>query len=203
MSSEDSFDDKPLADIDESAVAKALDSEHVFQRSSAPPSNPIPSASSTDAFPDEPEPEPEPMPEPQPLDAEVVDPAHPDLSVVAENGHAPQSSYGHTDPASLAAAGSGELKDAQLGPAQTQALADAALGSAAETPHASEQMAFGEKSSEGLVLQPHLAHLAQVGLADADTWGEQFKPRIDSLHTQIDEVNVRLDQLTTPQRKNR
>ena len=30
MSSEDTFDDKPLPDVDEQAVAKALDSEHVF-----------------------------------------------------------------------------------------------------------------------------------------------------------------------------
>lgn len=37
MSSEDTFDDKPLADVDEQAVAKALDSERVFERSSAPP----------------------------------------------------------------------------------------------------------------------------------------------------------------------
>ena len=65
MSSEEHFDDKPLADVDEHAVAKALDKEHVFERSSAPPALVIPSASSTDEFPDEPEPEKEPMPEPQ------------------------------------------------------------------------------------------------------------------------------------------
>jgi hypothetical protein len=51
--------------------------------------------------------------------------------------------------------------------------------------------------SDGLVLQPHLAHLTQVGLTDSDTWEEQIKPRIDHLHEQIDDVNVQLDHLTT------
>jgi hypothetical protein len=58
MSSEEHFDDKPLADVDEQAVVKALDSDPLFERSSAPPALVIPSASSTDEFPDEPVPEP-------------------------------------------------------------------------------------------------------------------------------------------------
>ena len=177
MTSEDAFNDKPVAEIDENAVAMALDSDHVFERSSLPPEQVLPSPSSTDAFPDEPEPSPEPLPE-------------------------PQSSYGLSDPASLAAAGSGELKEAQLGPAHSDELAQAALSSShEEAPSTESEVALVQASPEGLVLQPHLAHLAQVGLTHADTWGEQIKPRIDTLHEQIDEVNVRLDHLTTPKRK--
>ena len=201
MSSEDTFDDKPLPDVDEQAVAKALDSEHVFERSSAPPAMVMPSASSADEFPDEPEPEPEPMPEPEPLDAEFVDPASQEASATAENLPQHHSSYGHSDPASLAAAGSGELKDAHLGPAQTHELAQAELVTTeTEQPLSSEQ-ALIPSPIEGQVLQPHLAHLAQVGLTDSDTWEEQIKPRIEHLHVQIEDVNVRLDHLTTPKHR--
>jgi hypothetical protein len=197
MSSEDTFDDKPLADVDEQAVAKALDSEHVFERSSAPPTVVMPSSLSTDEFPDEPEPETEPMPEPEPLDAEFVDPVSPEASDSAEKAPQHHSSYGHSDPASLAAAGSGALQDPQLGPAQTHELAQAELLSPEiEQPPSSEQSQT-PSSAEGQVLQPHLAHLAQVGLTDSDTWEEQIKPRIEYLHEQIDDVNDRLDHLTT------
>jgi hypothetical protein len=176
MSSEEHFDDKPLADVDEHAVAKALDSERVFERSSAAPELVIPSASSTDEFPDEPEPEPEPSTE-------------------------PQSSYGHSDPATLAAAGSGPLLDPELGAPTEQTLSEATLV-AVDSPAAAqidpaEPAPSAQVQPQGLVLQPHLAHLAQVGLTDSDTWEEQIKPRIEHLHAQIDEVNVRLDQLTT------
>ena len=197
MSSEDTFDDKPLADVDEQAVAKALDSERVVERSSAPPALVFPTASSTDEFPDEPEPETEPMPEPEPLDAEFVDPASPEVSSTGEKVPQYQSSYGQSDPASLAAAGSGELQDPQLGPAQTHELAEAELASSdTEQPTSSEPVQT-PSPSEGRVLQPHLAHLTQVGLTDSDTWEEQIKPRIEHLHEQIDDVNVRLDHLTT------
>ena len=176
MSSEEHFDDKPLADVDEQAVAKELDSERVFERSSAPPALVIPSASSTDEFPDEPEPEPEPSTE-------------------------PQSSYGHSDPATLAAAGSGPLLDPELGAPTEQTLSEATLV-AVDSPVAAqidpaESAPSDQVQPDGLVLQPHLAHLAQVGLTDSDTWEEQIKPRIEHLHEQIDEVNVRLDHLTT------
>ena len=176
MSSEEHFDDKPLADVDEQAVAKALDSERVFERSSAPPALVIPSASSTDEFPDEPEPEPEPSTE-------------------------PQSSYGHSDPATLAAAGSGPLLNPELGAPTEQTLHEATLV-AVDSPVAAqidpaESAPSDQLLPDGLVLQPHLAHLAQVGLTDSDTWEEQIKPRIEHLHVQIDEVNVRLDHLTT------
>jgi hypothetical protein len=176
MSSEEHFDDKPLADVDEQAVAKALDSERVFERSSAPPALVIPSASSTDEFPDEPEPEPEPSSD-------------------------PQSSYGHSDPATLAAAGSGPLLDPELGAPTEQTLSEATL-MAVDSPvvaqiDPAESAPSDQVQPDGLVLQPHLAHLAQVGLTDSDTWEEQIKPRIEHLHEQIDEVNVRLDHLTT------
>ena len=201
MSSEDKFNDKPMADVDEQALAKALDSEHVFERSSAPPSMVVPSPSSSDEFPDEPEPEPEPMPEPQPLDADVVDPVSQDGSAPAEKSTEHPSSYGRSDPASLAAVGSGELRDAQLGPVQEHELAHAELGANEEAQTPSSEVALVQELPEEWVSQPHLAHLAQVGLTDADTWEEQIKPRIDNLHEQIDEVNVRLDHLTTPKRK--
>jgi len=176
MSSEEHFDDKPLADVDEQAVAKALDSERVFERSSAAPELVIPSASSTDEFPDEPEPEPEPSSE-------------------------PQSSYGLSDPATLAAAGSGPLLNPELGAPTEQTLSEATL-LAVDSPAAAkidpaEPASSDQVQPQGLLLQPHLAHLAQVGLTDSDTWEEQIKPRIEHLHEQIDEVNVRLDHLTT------
>jgi hypothetical protein len=197
MSSEDTFDDKPLADVDAQAVANALNSERVFERSSAPPELLMPSASSTDEFPDEPEPETEPMPEPVPLDAEFVDPVRPELSSANEKAPQYQGSYGQSDPASLAAAGSGELQHAQLGPAQNHELAQAGLVSSETEQPAKSEQAQTPSPTEGLVLQPHLAHLAQVGLTDSDTWQEQIKPRIEHLHEQIDDVNVRLDHLTT------
>jgi hypothetical protein len=197
MSSEDTFDDKPLADVDEQVLAKALDSEHVFERSSAPAALVKPTASSTDEFPDEPEPETEPMPEPEPLDAEFVDPVSLEVSDSAEKAPEHVSSYGQSDPASLAAQGSGELQHAQLGPVQTRELAEAELASSDTDQPTSSEPTQTPSSSEGQVLQPHLAHLAQVGLTDSDTWEEQIKPRIEHLHEQIDDVNVRLDHLTT------
>lgn len=178
MSSEEHFDDKPLADVDEQALAKALNSDRVFERSSAPPALVIPSASSTDEFPDEPEPEPEPEPSSE-----------------------SRSSYGHSDPATLAAAGSGSLLNPELGTPTEQTLSEATLvamdSPAAAKTDPEEPAPSNQVQPDGLVLQPHLAHLAQVGLTDSDTWEEQIKPRIEHLHEQIDEVNVRLDHLTT------
>ena len=199
MSSEDIFNDKPLPVVNEKHVAKAFSAEHVFERSSASPDTVIPSAASTDEFPDEPEPPTEPMPEPEPLDAEFVE---------------PQSSYGLSDPASLAATGTGQLHDPELAAQQAQKTAQATLGSAegpalAQTPGP----AATEAASLALVVsnasltpgdlssikasQPHLAHLSQVGLTQSDTWNEQIKPRIEHLQGQILEINDRLDHLTT------
>ena len=89
------------------------------------------------------------------------------------------------------------LRDPQLGPVQTRELAEAVLASSDTEQPISAEPALTPSSSEEQVLQPHLAHLAQVGLTDSDTWEEQIKPRIEYLHEQIDEVNVRLDHLTT------
>lgn len=199
MSSEDSFDDKPLPKVNEKHVAKASAAEHVFERSSASHDTVIQSAASTDEFPNEPEPETEPMPEPQPLDAEFVE---------------PQSSYGLLDPASLAAAGTGELHNPELAEQQPQETAQATLGSAKD-PTLTPTPTPGPAAAASLALvvsnatltpgdlssieasQPHLAHLAQVGLTQSDTWEEQIKPRIEHLQEQILEINDRLDHLTT------
>jgi len=187
MSSEDNFDDKPLPEVNAKDAVKAFSADHVFERSSAAPETVIPSASSIDEFPDEPEPETEPMPEPQPLDAEFVE---------------PQSSYGLSDPASLAAAGTGELKDPDLAVQAAHDMAQANLDSPAGAQAARLALVpspdrLGLQMSLGKVLQPHLAQLAQVGLTHSDTWDEQIKPRIEHLQGQILEINGRLDHLTT------
>ena len=198
MSSEEHFDDKPLANVDEQAVANALESEGVFERSIAPPALEIPSASSTDEFPDEPEPEPEADPPAQ--TGEALD-EQPSALGDYESALEPRSSYGHSDPASLAAAGSGHLLDPELAAPTEQALSEATLVAIDDHPSVQTDSAEPAPSAlvqpEGLTLQPHLAHLTQVGLTDSDTWDEQIKPRIEHLHEQIDDVNVRLDHLTT------
>jgi hypothetical protein len=145
------------------------------------------------------------MPEPEPLDAEFVE---------------PQSSYGLSDPASLAAAGTGQLHDPELAAQQAQKTAQATVGSTegpapalAQTPGPAATEAAAAAASLALVVsnasltlgdlssikssQPHLAHLSQVGLTQSDTWDEQIKPRIEHLQGQILEINDRLDHLTT------
>jgi len=200
MSSEEHFDDKPLADVDEQALAKALYSERVFERSSAPPELVIPSASSTDEFPDEPEPEPEPEAEAPAQTGEALD-EQPSALGDDESASEPRSSYGHSDPATLAAAGSGHLGDPELAAPTEQTLSEATLVAIVAPPAVQTDSAEPAPSApvqpDGLMLQPHLAHLTQVGLTDSDTWEEQIKPRIEHLHEQIDDVNVRLDHLTT------
>ena len=202
MSSEEHFDDKPLADVDEQALAKALDSERVFERSSAPPALVIPSASSTDEFPDEPEPEPEPEPEAE-APVQTVEALDEQPSALGDDESAtePRSSYGHSDPATLAAAGSGHLLDPELAAPTEQTLSETTLVAIVAPPAVQTDSAEPAPSAlvqpDGLMLQPHLAHLTQVGLTDSDTWEEQIKPRIEHLHEQIDDVNVRLDHLTT------
>jgi hypothetical protein len=93
------------------------------------------------------------------------------------------------------------LLNPELGTPTEQTLPEATLV-AVDSPVAAqidpaESAPSDQVQPDGLVLQPHLAHLAQVGLTDSDTWEEQIKPRIEHLHVQIDEVNVRLDHLTT------
>jgi hypothetical protein len=190
MSSEDNFDDKPLPALNEKDAAKAFSAKHVFERSSASPTTVFPSAASTDDFPDEPEPEAEPMPEPQALDAGFVE---------------PQSSYGLSDPASLAAAGTGQLHDPELVAQEAPETAQATLEAleAASDPQAARLVLvpspalLASELSLGKILQPHLAYLAQVGLTNSDTWNEEIKPRIENLQGQILEINDRLDHLTT------
>ena len=198
MSSEENFDDKPLANVDEQAVANDLESEGVFERSIAPTALVIPSASSTDEFPDEPEPEPEADPPAQ--TDEALDEL-PSALGDYESALEPRSSYGHSDPASLAAAGSGHLLDPELAGPTEQTLSEATLVAIVDHPAVQTDSAEPAPSAlvqpEGLMLQPHLAHLTQVGLTESDTWDEQIKPRIEHLHEQIDDVNVRLDHLTT------
>jgi len=185
MSSEDKFDDKPLPEVNGKDAAKAFSAEHVFERSSASPATVIPSAASVDEFPDEPETE--PMPEPQALDAEFVE---------------PQSRYGISDPASLAASGTGELHDPELVAQEAPETAQATLEAASE-PEAPRLVLvpssdlLASQLSLGKALQPHLAHLAQVGLTNSDTWNEEIKPRIENLQGQILDINDRLDHLTT------
>ena len=198
MGSEENFDDKPLANVDEQAVANDLESEGVFERSIAPTALVIPSASSTDEFPDEPEPEPEADPPAQ--TDEALDEL-PSALGDYESALEPRSSYGHSDPASLAAAGSGHLLNPELAAPTEQALSEATLVAIVDHPAVQTDSAEPAPSAlvqpEGLMMQPHLAHLTQVGLTDSDTWDEQIKPRIEHLHEQIDDVNVRLDHLTT------
>ena len=198
MGSEENFDDKPLANVDEQAVANDLESEGVFERSIAPTALVIPSASSTDEFPDEPEPEPEADPPAQ--TDEALDEL-PSALGDYESALEPRSSYGHSDPASLAAAGSGHLLDPELAGPTEQTLSEATLVAIVDHPAVQTDSAEPAPSAlvqpEGLMLQPHLAHLTQVGLTESDTWDEQIKPRIEHLHEQIDDVNVRLDHLTT------
>ena len=191
MSSEDNFDNQPLPALNEKDAAKAFSAEHVFERSSALPTTVFPSsASATDEFPDEPEPETEPMPQPQALDAEFVE---------------PQSSYGLSDPASLAAAGTGQLHDPELVAQEAPETAQATLEAveAASDPDSPRLVLvpspalLASELSLGKILQPHLAHLAQVGLTNSDTWNEEIKPRIENLQGQILEINDRLDHLTT------
>lgn len=128
---------------------------------------------------------------------------------------APASSYGRTDPASLAAVQSLDLSDPSMQALEGSALNAPDLGAAAAVAltdlsitlfKPGEGVEGKEKSPEktsvdGLKVpdfsnwDPHLAHLAQVGLTSADHWEEQIKPRIDQLHEDITQVNVQLDDL--------
>jgi hypothetical protein len=121
----------------------------------------------------------------------------------------PESTYGHTDPASLAAVQSHELPDASMqalaaqdidNPRLVQWTEGARLSQADARPgvppgRQSEGATTFFKSKDFSNWDPHLAHLAQVGLTPADHWDEQFKPRIDQLHEDITQVNEQLDDL--------
>lgn len=114
----------------------------------------------------------------------------------------PAGSYGHTDPASLAAVQSHELAEPNLSPAEKTELETPSLttftpGEGVVSPpvEADIQSPNPLVSADFSNWDPHLAHLAQVGLTSADQWDEQIKPRIDQLHEDINEVNVQLDNL--------
>ncbi|MEN9688843.1 MAG: hypothetical protein RI998_840 [Pseudomonadota bacterium] len=114
----------------------------------------------------------------------------------------PASSYGRTDPASLMAVQSHELQDPSLNPATADALANPSLtrfvpGGEGVTPDqpAGTPVQPATVGTDLSHWDPHLAHLAQVGLTSADHWEEQIKPRIDQLHEDITQVNEQLDDL--------
>jgi hypothetical protein len=114
-----------------------------------------------------------------------------------------QSSYGRSDPASMAAVQTAELAHPELRQAQTDNLGAPDLHPSPghslrdfsqTTP---SPVPAGPNLSNG---DPHLAHLTQVGLVAADQWEEQIKPRIDQLHSDIDLVNEQLDHLDKAKR---
>jgi hypothetical protein len=117
----------------------------------------------------------------------------------------PAGSYGRSDPASLAALPSLELKDPALHAAEHAELPKSSLTAFAEStapkpaPNAAPEV--GPSVTDFSNWDPHLAQLAQVGLVAADQWEEQIKPRIDQLHEDIDQINEQLDDLENAQRK--
>lgn len=126
---------------------------------------------------------------------EVDEPLHdPDLH--------PVSSYGHSDPASIAALPSLDLHNPDLGPEVQPSPPLPALS----VPDLSPSVVEATPPSSPIEGQAPrfdslLAHLTQVGLIDTDTWEEQMKPRIDQLHVDIKEVHVQLDGLEKTHRK--
>jgi len=126
---------------------------------------------------------------------EVDEPLHdPDL-------HA-DSSYGHSDPASLAALPSLDLHNPDLSPEVQPSPPLPALSVPDLAPLAVEATPFSTPiEGPSPRFDSLLAHLTQVGLIDTDTWEEQMKPRIDQLHVDIKDVHVQLDGLEMAHRK--
>jgi hypothetical protein len=126
---------------------------------------------------------------------EVDEPLHdPDL-------HA-DSSYGHSDPASLAALPSLDLHNPDLSPEVQPSLPLPALSVPDLAPLAVEATPSSTPiEGPSPRFDSLLAHLTQVGLIDTDTWEEQMKPRIDQLHVDIKDVHVQLDGLEMAHRK--
>ena len=106
------------------------------------------------------------------------------------------SGYGHTDPASLAAAITLDLHNPELKPAETETLNQPIWGQSG--PEA-EAIASGDSTAAVPTawsqMPPVLAHLAQVGLTSADQWEEQIQPRMQQLHEDIAQVHAQLDVL--------
>jgi len=158
-------------------------------------------------FPDEPLPDdPPPAEEEGNVVFERNQSTHASSEITALNGgpnHSPVadgetfSAYGRLDPASLAALQSTELAEPDLYNHGQAELADAQVVSqpvatALDTQEAAKPIPLELDLSNW---NPHLAHLVQVGLTSADLWEEQYKPRIDQLHDEINTVNMRLDNL--------
>lgn len=129
------------------------------------------------------------------------------LEQAAEGLHDPQlqtvGSYGRSDPASLAAMPSSDLLDPDLHLAAEVVLPPPDLqttpqDSSVQTPLV--KVLDKPPSKDFSNWDPHLAHLAQVGLVDADQWEEHIKPRIDQLHEDIDQINEQLDDLDKAKR---
>ena len=118
-----------------------------------------------------------------------------------------ESSYGRTDPASIAALPSLELHTPDLKHQEHDELPAADMSPAAldamedELPAVTPEMLSVPDPVESVDFL--LAHIAQVGLIDADLWEEQMKPRIDQLHVDIKDVHVQLDGLETAGRKSK
>jgi len=109
--------------------------------------------------------------------------------------HAETSSYGHTDPTSLAAVATLELHNPEFQAVENNNLAAPMWDPATDTVSiASEPVK--EAITLPLSQQPSiLEHLAQVGLTSSDQWEEQIQPRIQKLHDDIAQVHVQLDEL--------
>lgn len=130
------------------------------------------------------------------------EPSH-DAEALHDPDLQPQSSYGRSDPASLAAVQTQELADPTLQAADVHALpAPDSQPNPGHSPAEVTQKPPAAKPAgpDFSNWDPHLAHLAQVGLIAADHWEEQFKPRIDQLHDDITQVNDQLDDLEKAKR---
>ncbi len=158
-------------------------------------------------FPDEPLPDdPPPTEEEGNVVFEQSQSTHASSEITAFNGgpeHLPAadretlSAYGRVDPASLAALQSTELAEPDLHNQEQAELANAQVvsQSVATAPDTQETAKLTLLELDLSNWDPHLAHLAQVGLTSADHWEVQVKPRIDQLHDDINMVNMRLDNL--------
>ena len=108
-----------------------------------------------------------------------------------------ESSYGHSDPASLAAGISVDLHDPELQAADKDNLNQPIWGQSgpqSDTASADEP-ATAPAASPWSQMPPVLAHLAQVGLTSSDQWEEQIQPRLQQLHEDIAQVHAQLDVL--------
>ena len=153
----------------------------------------------------------DPLPgqEPQAKTPGSAEPDHNTESAAGEELHDPDlkplASEGHSNPDALTTVHSTELQDPDLQVAEPYTLPDPDLQPVlAAEPKEMDTTAQAEIDSTGKDLSNwplHLAHLAQVGLVDADQWDEQIKPRIDQLHEDIDQVNEQLDELELAKRK--